>query len=71
MTARQREVLSAIAEFQNVRGYSPSIRELADVLGLDSVSTVHRHLEVLKRQGFIAWEPSANRTIRILKGASA
>ena len=43
--------------------YPPSVREIADEIGL-GVSATHAHLEALRRDGMIDWEPGLARTIR-------
>ena len=69
LTRRQRDVLQALIGFVNEKGYAPSIRELGDITGLRSSSTVHDYLERLETRGYITREPSNPRTIRILRRA--
>lgn len=66
-TQRQADVLVTIQVFAKEHGYSPTVRELADRVGLKSSSTVHGLLERLQKHGLIEWEPSRPRTIRIIK----
>lgn len=47
MTKRKQEVLSAITHYRKDKGYSPSYSELADLIGVTSLSTVHKHVESL------------------------
>ena len=65
LTKRQREVLDFLGEFIRDRGYSPSIQEIGDALGMSSVATVHKHLTQLKRKGFIRQEPNRKRSIEL------
>lgn len=56
MTARskrQREILNFLTEFLEIKGYSPSYKEIADGLGLSSKGSVARHIETLESQGFL------------------
>jgi len=56
MTARskrQREILNFLTEFLEIKGYSPSYKEIADGLGLSSKGSVARHIETLEAQGFL------------------
>lgn len=53
LTKRQREVLAFIERFLREHGYSPSLGEIAEGLGLKSPSTVHKHLVNLERQELI------------------
>jgi repressor LexA len=51
LTARQQTILDAINRFRDARGMSPTVRELCDLLGLRSTSTVQSHLQALRRKG--------------------
>jgi DNA-binding transcriptional regulator YhcF (GntR family) len=63
-TLDPRVVVAVIAWFHEKLGYAPTVRELAIELGC-SVSTVHKALARLERQGRIIREPGKARTIRI------
>ncbi|CAM3889693.1 HTH domain-containing protein [Cohnella lubricantis] len=67
VSPRQQVVLSEIKAFLIKKGYSPSVRELAAILNIQSPSTVHAHLQSLKRKGMIDWEPDRPRTLRIIE----
>lgn len=67
-TSRQKDVLQAIRHYIGENKYAPSIRELCDIVGLKSSGTMHRHLENLRKQGLITWEPSSPRTITVIEG---
>jgi repressor LexA len=51
LTPRRRKILDFIGGSMERRGYSPSLREIADAVGLKSVSTVSYHLKVLEQAG--------------------
>ncbi|MED4749971.1 transcriptional regulator [Brevibacillus choshinensis] len=68
ITTKQRNVLDAIMEFTKNNKYPPTMRELSDMVGLKSVSTLYTHLEKLKVHGLITWEPSSPRTITVVEG---
>lgn len=70
LTARQREVLDAIREYQAKRGYPPSIRELGKLLGISSLRGVTIHLDAIERKGYIERE-STSRSIRMLDGSGS
>jgi len=65
LSTRQKRILEAIHTFIEGNGYSPSVRELGDIVGLKSSSTVHGHLERMQKKGLIEWDPSFPRTIRL------
>ena len=71
LTKRQKEVLDFLRHFISERGYSPSLEEIGDGLGLTSVATVHKHLVHLKRKGFIRHEPNRKRSIEVAESAMA
>jgi repressor LexA len=62
---RQRKVLDFILSTVEQRGYPPSVREIADAVGLASPSTVHAHLEALQKKGYIRKDATKPRAIEI------
>lgn len=48
-------------------GYSPSMREIGNAVGLTSSATVHKHLQVLEKEGFIT-STGKSRGIRVKSG---
>ncbi|WP_158738606.1 helix-turn-helix domain-containing protein [Alteribacillus sp. YIM 98480] len=67
MTKRQREVYKVICDYMVDNNYPPTFRELQSLIGVKSVSTVYSFLKVLKRKGYVTWEESRPRTLRVLK----
>lgn len=70
LTRRQKEVLEAISEYINKHNYPPAFRDIAAMLGIKSSSTISDLLHKLKNKGYISWEPTQPRTLRIIKTAS-
>ena len=66
LSSRQREILELIRSKVAERGYPPSVREIGDVLGLRSPSTVHSHLSALVRAGYLRRDPSKPRAIEVV-----
>ncbi len=66
LSKRQAEILAYIKDEVKVKGYPPSVREIAVAVGLASSSTVHGHLERLEQKGFIRRDPTKPRAIEIL-----
>ena len=52
VTPRQLDILRLIRDFRSNRGFSPTMQELADRLGVSKV-TVFQHLEALVEKGLI------------------
>jgi repressor LexA len=70
---RRQRILDCIARTVEERGYPPSVREIADAVGLASTSAVHHHLIALERDGLIERGVNASRALRLTArpGASA
>lgn len=49
----QRQTLEFLRNFLADRGYAPSLKHIADFIGVKSPSTAHFHLERLENKGFI------------------
>ncbi|MCE5329444.1 transcriptional repressor LexA [bacterium] len=64
LTQKQLNVLRIIYEFIAANNYSPSIRNIAEILGLSSPKGVSDHLTVLEKKGYILKSSSA-RSIRL------
>ncbi len=53
LTPKQKEVLDFVISFIHDKGYPPSFREIANGLNLASPSTVHVHIEALRKRGYL------------------
>jgi repressor LexA len=63
LTKRQREVLEALRRLHDQHGFAPSLREVADEVGLASVSSVHAHVAKLTERGLVERRPRQPRTV--------
>jgi repressor LexA len=63
LTPRRRKILDFIGGSMGRRGYSPSLREIADAVGLKSVSTVSYHVKVLEQAGYLTRDAGMPRTV--------
>lgn len=66
LTPRQRRVLDVILDSVQRRGYPPSMREIGEVVGLTSPSSVAYQLHTLERKGFIRRDPNRPRAIEVM-----
>ncbi len=66
LTIKQKMLLEAIEWFINKNGYSPTNRELANLLRCD-VNTVFKKLLILEDKGYIKTKNGQARTIQIVK----
>jgi repressor LexA len=58
---RQRQIIEFISQFIQRNGYSPTLREIADAMGLSSLATVHEHINRLVKKGVLK-KTMANKT---------
>jgi repressor LexA len=65
LTKRQKEILEFLEQFINYNGYSPSMEEIAKHFHIASVNAVYKHLESLKKRGFLRRDPNRARSIEL------
>lgn len=65
LSGKRQEMLDFIATCLRERGYPPSVREIGEAVGLTSSATVHTHLAVLQREGFLERDPTKPRAIKV------
>ena len=63
---KQKQILDFISQYIQTNGYSPTLQEIADAMGLSSLSTVHEHLQALERKNIIKRYDGAVRGIEIV-----
>jgi len=62
---RRKKILECIARTVAERGYPPSVREIAEVVGLATPSAVHHHLTGLERDGLLERGAHSSRAVRL------
>lgn len=62
---RRLAILGAIISFSGEHQHPPTWRELADLVQLSSLATVHSHLKILREQGHVSWEDGQFRTLTV------
>jgi repressor LexA len=62
---RKQRILECIARTVAERGYPPSVREIAEMVGLASTSAVHHHLIALEREGLLERGQHSSRAVRL------
>lgn len=67
MTKKQKIIYDIIQEFIEINGYSPTIREICDLVGLSSTATVFVHLKKMKDKGYLTFKEGFSRTIVLYK----
>jgi repressor LexA len=66
MTPKQKKMYDAICTFMADKGYSPSYRELADMLDIRSTSQIHNALGRMEKQGLITRTRGQSRSIELV-----
>ncbi|TLM67844.1 MAG: transcriptional repressor LexA [Deltaproteobacteria bacterium] len=57
LTARQRQVLDFVTDYQARHGYSPTLREIAAHLRVSGPLPVSKHLDALEKKGWLKRDP--------------
>lgn len=63
---RQRQIVDYIAQYIQKSGFAPTLREIADAIGVSSLATVHEHLQALERKKVIRKHVGAVRGIELV-----
>ncbi len=63
---RQKQILKFLREYIEKYGYSPTLGEIADAMGVSSLATVHEHLRTLAQKGVIKKFEGTVRGIELL-----
>ena len=71
LTKKEKEVYDYICATIEENGYSPSVRDIRDNLGIKSTSTVHSYLGKLEEKGYIRKEDGKSRTLTLEGGAKS
>lgn len=65
LSSRQQQILDFLHNYSARTGYSPTIKEIADEIGMKSMSSVHYQLNQLDEAGYIRREANRDRSIRL------
>lgn len=63
---RQGQILDFIKQHIQTQGSAPTLREIADALGVSSLATVHEHLVTLEEKGLIKRRSGKTRSIDLV-----
>ena len=66
LTKRQEDALKYIKTYIVSHGYPPTVREIAEAIGVSSPATVQAHLDGLANKGYIKKGSNRNRTIELM-----
>lgn len=65
-TANQQKVFDFIYEYIQNKGFSPTLDEIRQYIGVRSIRTAAQYLEALERKGMLRREKNAKRNIRLV-----
>ncbi|MBU1104835.1 MAG: transcriptional repressor LexA [Patescibacteria group bacterium] len=63
---RQRQIMDYIKQYIQKQGFSPTLQEIANAMGVSSLATVHEHLQALEKKGIIKKFQGAVRGLQVL-----
>lgn len=63
---RQKQILDFIRQYIQKFGYSPTLQQIADAIEVNSLATVHEHLQAMTKKGIIRRYDGAVRGIEII-----
>lgn len=66
LSKKQNEILTFIKKYIAKNGYSPSVREIANSVGLSSPATVHVHLQNLISKGYLKRDNDTSKSLELL-----
>jgi repressor LexA len=64
---RHEKILAYLKQFQDDSGYSPSIRQIGESIGVNSTSLVDYYLKQLEKSGYIERDSHVSRSIRLIE----
>ncbi|HJY98976.1 MAG TPA: transcriptional repressor LexA [Patescibacteria group bacterium] len=62
---RQQQILAFIKQYIQTTGAAPTLRAIADAIGVSSLATVHEHLQALEEKGLIKRKQGKVRAIEL------
>jgi repressor LexA len=71
LSERHLKIMEFLARFQEQTGYSPSIRQIGDSIGVKSTSLIDYYLNQLQQMSFIERDEHVSRSIRVIKPLTA
>lgn len=64
---KERAILDFIKQYIAVHGFSPTLSDIASAMNVSSLATVHEHVQLLAKKGFIKKYQGAIRGIEIIE----
>jgi repressor LexA len=67
LTQRQKQVLDFVVSHVDAHDVAPSLEEIAQHLGLSSVSNAHQHVDALIRRGYLRRGANRSRDLEVVR----
>lgn len=67
LTKRQKQILDFVKTSSKKNGYSPSLEEIAKHFKLNSVATIHEHMQRLQDKGYLKKQKNQKRSAELLR----
>lgn len=64
---RQKQILDFLSQYMQANGSAPTLKQIADAIGVSSLATVHEHLTTLEKKGLIKREQGKSRSIELME----
>ena len=64
---RRSQIVEFIRDYIQTHGYSPSMNDIGEAVGLSSPNSVRGHIHKLRDEGVITITPSVARSVRIIE----
>jgi repressor LexA len=71
LTAKQREIFEAVQDWIQESGRPPTLREMAQRMGVSSTNAIRDHLRVLEGKGYLKREARLSRGLEVIRGGKA
>jgi len=68
LTAKQREIFEAVQDWIQESGRPPTLREMAQRMGVSSTNAIRDHLRVLEGKGYLKREARLSRGLEVIRG---
>jgi len=65
---KQRQILGFIKQYIELNGSAPTLKQIAEAIGVSSLATVHEHLQSLEAKGLIKRRQGKVRSIELTEG---
>ena len=66
--SKQRQILGFIKQYIELHGTAPTLKQIAEAIGVSSLATVHEHLQALETKGLIKRKQGKTRSIELVDG---